>query len=206
MALTTVLNHTSWEEIQEIVQNVLKNRKLEFQIETVLAIIKSEFIRKGISPEVMECTYFRILFLNTLDYFVEKGFLYHLVETYVPTDYMILHDYDTKSAHLFYLLANPTQKNIYQDVDMKRKVGVLSRRDFLLTGGFSQNKELITPSIPFEEIAYLYHSFLQEGANRELAIKHVLNYYQVQPLSVQEYLGNVVAINEKKHKKVLKKD
>jgi len=207
MAIMTRVDNVNWSLVQQIVHEVLTQRKFQFDIPTIQPVIKKRLIEVNISPEITDCIYFRILLIDALDSLVEKCYLYPLNNLYIPTDYMILHDYDTKSSNLLYLYDN-TIPNSYLNIDNNQKVHEVLRRDFLLTGGFTNYKQdnFVTPKISFEEISSLYHDFIREGAEKDVAIKHVLNYYSAQSLQANQFFGKVVAIQPKSRKKIFRKE
>lgn len=210
MALTTTLNDLEWQRVQQIIQNVLFKRKFRFNEKTIRKVIGEHLKQFGMDSTIMECSYFQILFLNTLDQFVEEGILYYMDGIYIPSSYMVLHEYDTKWADLLYLYDDNSQSPVYINIHTLKDTKIRKKRDILLTGGYmdQNNSKLLPPNLSFQEIAYLYHSFLKEGANKEEAILHVLNYYHIKVLIPKDEIGRAVIIQNKKdvQKKILRKD
>ena len=211
MALT-ILDQNQWTQVQNIIQTTFLERKVPFNQEMILEVIQEKLLSSGFSKEVMECSYFGILFLNTLAQFVDCGILY-LMEPepfYFPIDYIIFRDYDTKFSELLYFSKDESQQPVYINVDTSKNVSNIRNRDFLLTGGFTENHELLCPDISFEEIQDLYHAFRDEGVSKEEAINHILNYYQAFHLSHVDFFQNAMVIRGKAKKdkltKILKND
>lgn len=204
MAIINTTNTIEWKRVQLIVQEVLLNRKLQFNRQTILPFIKEGLSKAGIDSLIMDCSYFQIIFLNTFDQLIEEGFLYAIDEVYFPVDYIIFHDYNTKYANLFYLRYNEELKPVYYNLDTLERHKTVERRDFLLTGGYDEEKgSLKAPEISLKDIFSLYQNFISEGATKEEAINHILNYYDILKLSPTDYLCNTVIIQEKKKEKNL---
>ena len=211
MAIMSTMDQNVWISVEEFIRDVILNRKCQFGQSEILDIIKKRMVKTGMDSNLVNCSYFHVIFLNVLDDLVEKGILYPMETTYIPLEYMILNEYDTKKANLLYFSSKVSSHLIYINLDTLEETVHHSMRDFILTGGISDNPEegFIEPSIPLQEIASLYHSFLEEGAAKEEAICHVLNYYKIERLTPMNELGNVVLVKEKKRrllKMELKKD
>lgn len=211
MAIMSTMDQNVWISVEEFIRDVILNRKRQFSQSEILDIIKNRMIKMGMDSNLVDCSYFQVIFLNVLDDLVEKGILYPMETTYIPLEYMILNEYDTKKANLLYFSSKVSSHPIYINLDTLEETEYHNMRDFILTGGISDNPEegFIEPSIPLQEIASLYHSFLEEGATKEEAICYVLNYYKIERLTPMNELGNVVLVKEKKRrllKRELKKD
>lgn len=207
MAVINITDEIVVERIQVIIQNVLINRKLQFDKNTILPFIKDVLLKEKIDTSIMECSYFQILFLNTLDKLIENGVLYTVDGVFFPTDYIIFNDYVTEFSDLFYLIYDEEHQPIYFNLDTLERNNTLKRRDFLLTGGYDKlNDELLIPDVDLNEIVSLYKSFVSEGALKKDAINHILNYYDIQKLSPNDYVCNTVIIkNKNKDKSFTKK-
>lgn len=210
MAITTTLDYKLWKMIDQLVLEVLLERKSHFQIETILEVMKQKFITNDIDPQIMDYSYFQLLLLNRLDSLVEQGTLYPIDDYYFPVLYMEFQDYDTNYSELLYFTLDSSQQPLYINVDNLEETRNRTIRDFLLTGGSMTQKILLPPEIPFEEIYSLYQSFLQEGVPKNRAINHILNYYQVQSLPWENKFPNTLKIQSKTKKnqnvKILKPD
>lgn len=209
MAIMSIWDEKKWEQVEEMVRMILLKRKFRFDRETILEIIKRDLLKEGIEVELLECSYFQILFLNILDNLVKNGDLFLKENIYIPCDYVILDHYDTRNADLLYFSRDKYHQSFYINVETKEKTTIKKDNDFLLTGGISKEDgdSLLVPVIPFSEIASIYQDFIMEGASKEEAILHILNYYPIQVMDSSK--ENVLAIERKsKHslKKVLKKD
>lgn len=165
MAIINITDEFEWERIQVIIQNVLINRKLQFDKNNILPFIKDALLKEKIDTSIMECSYFQILFLNTLDRLIENGTLYTVDDVYFPTDYIIFNDYFTDFSELFYLNYNEEHQPIYFNLNTLERRKSLKRQDFLLTGGYDEIKgELLIPDVDLNEIISLYKDFISEGA------------------------------------------
>lgn len=207
MSIMSTLDNNVWMQIKIVIQDVILNRKCQFKQSDILEMIRNKMIEMNIENKALDCAYFQVIFLNTLDYLVEEGWLYLIDDIYIPSEYMILNEYDTKNADLLYLSSPSSCHPIYINLDNLQETKQCNPRDFLLTGGISnyQREEFISPNVSLKEIASLYHSILEEGASKEEAICVVLNYYKIQRLTPMNELGNVLLIEEKK-RKLLKRE
>lgn len=209
MAIMTVWDERKWKQVEEMVRMILLKRKFRFDRETILEIIKRDLLKEGIEIELLECSYFQILFLNILDNLVKNGNLFLKENIYIPCDYVILDHYDTRNADLLYFSRDKYHQSFYINIETMEKTTIKKDKDFLLTSGISKEDgdSLLVPVIPFSEIASIYQDFIMEGASKEEAILHILNYYHIQVMDSSK--ENVLAIERKsKHslQKVLKKD
>lgn len=207
MAITTTTNDKVWERVRTLIQDVLLKRKFQFTEEEILVIIKSHLIEEGFDMSIIDCSYLEIIFLNVLEDLVNENILYHMDGIYIPSDYMALKEYETRYAKLLYLLSNNNKKNTYVNVATLKKEKYANRRDFLLTGGYSNEfyGDLKTPDIPLREIVLLYRNFIDEGASKEEAINHVLNYYYIKKLSKRDNNCNILLITKKERQHHLTK-
>lgn len=208
MAIITSLEDKEWNLIQNILEQTLRNRKYPFQSTEIFKIIQEQCNEKGMDSSILNCAYFRVLFLNTLDQFVEEGLLYPLNNHfYLPVSYMAFQDYHTKFLELLYL-EDSKGKVPYVRVDTLQETDYRNPRDFLLTGGFQDETKLDwkSPDISLTEIASLYQDFIKEGASKEEAINYVLNCYQIQFLPPKDGDIHTVVISPKEKRKTLKKD
>lgn len=205
MALIATLDQNQWTQVQNIIQTTFLERKVPFDQKMILEVIQKKLLSDGFSEEVTECSYFGILFLNILEQFVEQGILYLMEPFYFPIDYIIFRDYNTKFSELLYFSKDEEQNPVYINVETSKHVNHIHDRDFLLTGGFSRNYELLCPEISFEEIQDLYHAFRDEGVSKAEAINHILNYYQAFHLSHVDFFDNTMMIHRKSKKNRLTK-
>lgn len=190
----------SQEIIQEIITSVLENRKYKFDKETILTVIKEKLQKNNVDVEIMNTAYFGLIFLNTLDECVNAMKLYPINGSYVPCEYIITRDYLTTFSRLLYLSEWNINQATYIDIATGQKTGTKEGMDYLLTGGFlnSDRHDLVCPEVSLQEITTLYQDFLNEGANRENAINHILNYYKAEDLSFHDLGLNVMKIHPKK--------
>ena len=224
--MTTLKNFTQKEciELQELINKVISERKLQFDVETILNITKKEVLNSNINNKILDSYYFYILLLNTLDSFVESGKIYRIRDRkqdkyfYYPYDYIILKNYCSSSiqTRLLYFLADDVEKNINlfnttKFIDIATSEIVLlnevSKTDFILCGGFSNEEyqNTLQSDVKFEEITNLFHQFIREGATKSQAINHILNYYKVQKMPRNLSWANDFIITSSKNKKLILK-
>lgn len=198
MAIINNINEFEWKKVHFIIKNVLLKRKIQFDKKNILPFIKEELLKSGIDASIMELAYFQIILLNTFDQLIDEGLLYVVDGIFFPVDYIIFNDYDTKYADLFYLEYSEEQQPIYFNLNTSERHKWLKKRDFLLTGGYDDESEkLLVPEVPLNDIVCLYHCFISEGAPKEEAINHILNYYDIIKLAPNDYFCNTVIIKDK---------
>lgn len=206
MALVKVLDKINWEEVQNTVYQVLKERKHSFNREIISKIITDRLVKQEMDIEVLECSYFQLLLLNTLENLVNAELLYEYGGWYFPTDYMILQEYDTKNTQLLYYCGNNDKntgidKHHFIEVESLQEPEMINPRDFLLIGGFDdkEGNKIKKPEIELEEISLLYQALLIEGIRKDEIINHILNYYQVNKVHSQDNYFNLMTIKPKKN-------
>ena len=211
MAILNSLRHEEYNRIQDIINEVLLNRKVRFDIETIFDIIKRKSFENDINKEFIDCSYFYILILNTVDKFVEEGKLYQMNSYYIPVDFIVFVDYIPKPSRLLYLINN-TNEYKFVDIINLNEVGYdsIKSADFILCGGCSEslednNQVLFQSDIGVEEISNLYHELIKEETSHEDALVLILNHYKVQVMSHNLSLINDFFLNKPQFKKLSRK-
>lgn len=198
MAIIRNIEKEKWERIQFIIQQVILRRKCEFDRKMMLLMIKQQLLINNMDVSVMDCSYFHILFLNTLDELVEQGVLYEINQIYFPVDYMIFRDYDTKCSELLYYSCSSSFQSTYINIENLERRNSKNHRDFLLIGGLDkEEKDFISPVVPLLELHELYQDFLEEGKKKEEIIRHILNYYPMEYFFQSDQFPNTMIIHPK---------
>lgn len=192
MAILKNSNIKEYNKIQLIINEVFANRKYKFDKDTILDLIKEKCLAAGISSEFLDCTYFYILILNTLDKLLDNGKIYQFGNQYVVSDFMVCVDYFPVPTRLLYYIniSNNIEQNKIIDIANLETISPNSiyDSDCLLCGGYtdkinSKYKLLLQTGVSLEEISSLYTALRNDGASNSEAIVCLLNYYKVQPIS-----------------------
>lgn len=213
MAILNNLKHEEYNKIQDIIEDVFNSRKLRFNIDTILEIIKERVLANKISKDFVDCSYFYILVLNTLDKLIEEGRIYQIGNTYIPADFIVFVNYSPVPSNLLYY----NEKKQFINIDNFEEVSYdkINNLDVVLCGGYSDlldNKyQVLTKSdVSIEEISNLYHDLIKEGASREYAMILILNHYKVQVMPhnlnfINDFFPNKPQIKKLSRKKIIHK-
>ena len=210
MAIIRDLSVEELPKVESIIYDVILNRKYKFDLEIILDDLKGEIVKKGYDLGIMDCSCFHLLLHEALEKLSSnEGPLYKEDQDkyYYPEDYIILNDYRTNWGDLFYLVRE--DNNYYfKNVSNGDKTNRVKRYDFVLCGGLSKDKRAVQSDISFEEIYLLFHDFINEGASKEEAINHILNFYKVNRLDGRYSCANDFQISRsvRSKKLVLKKN
>lgn len=211
MAILNNLRPDEYNIVQNIINEVLLHRKVRFDVETVLEIIKTKSLENKISKEFLDCSYFYILVLNTLDRLVEEGKFYQMNSYYIPVDFLILVDYIPQPYRLLYFI-NDNNKQKFVDIVSLEEVSyeAINGFDFILCGGYNKSYDndyqgLFQSDISIEEVSKLYHELINECASNEYAMVLILNHYKIQSLSYDLNLINDYSKNKPQIKKLSRK-
>ena len=180
MAILNNLKHEEYNKIQDIIEEVFNNRKLRFNIDNITEIIKERVLANKIPKELVDCSYFYILVLNTLDRFIEECRIYQIGNIYIPVDFIVFVNYSPAPSNLLYYKDKDLIININNFEEIR--CDKINNLDMVLCGGYREVADneypLLTKSdISVEEISNLYHDLIREGASHEYAIILILNYY-----------------------------
>lgn len=201
MAIVNGDNFSDYDKVQEIIIDVLTNRKLLFRKDVIIKIIKDRLIQVGIDSNVVNEVYFNILFDEILTNMINNGIIYNdgKSKVFEPIDYIIFNNYIECCSRVLYLSEDNKKYNYVNITNGKREFFPIYF-DYVLTGGL-ENGRFISPQIPYEEIKKLYDDCIMEGASKRDALDHVLNFYSIKHLYSSSDGFHTVCISEKKRKK-----
>lgn len=212
MAIMNNIEMNDYKEIQVLIEEILLKRKYKFNIDDMIIEIRKEAINRGFDIKFVDCSFFDILVLNTIDRFVddkEDAKFYRIGKVCFPVDYIIYENYQVNSETrlLYYVLnnnsANYLENNSYFiDIETGEVIKKANKMDFVLCGGVSKDKYKTTlqSNIDYKEILLLFNAFLKEGASRVEAINHILNYYKAVSIPNDHSWGKDFIINKKENK------
>lgn len=213
-----ILNNSRVEEynkIQAVIYEVINNRKFKFDIDTILDVIKKKALLLNINNSLLDCSYFYILVLNTLDEFMDTGRIYKMEHEYIPADFLVCTTYFPSPSRLLYYITNnedTKEEEKFIDIDNLEVVSydMIKSSDFVLCGGCKKNvddeyKIILQTDVTLEEITNLYHDLIREGASNEEAIIHLLNFYKIQSMPRNLIFANEFTFQKPQVKKLSRK-
>lgn len=214
MAILNNLRRDEYNRVQNIINEVLINRKFRFDIQTILDIIKRKSLENNISKEFLNCSYFYILVLNTLDRLVDEGKFYKINSYYIPVDFIIYVEYVPTPYRLLYFISDNNEQKFIDIVNLNEVCyDDINGFDLVLCGGGCElvNDEyqvILQTDVSLEEISNLYHELVNEGASSREAMVYLLNYYRIQIISynfkfINEFVQNKPQIKKLSRKKII---
>lgn len=202
MAIMNVTDE-QYNKIQEIIIEVLKNRKLMFTKPLIIKIIENKLIEAGMEATRVNDIYFNLMFDGILNNMINNGVIYNEENSiyYEPLDYILYNKHLIPGSKVLYLNDDNGKKYNFINVTSGKKEYFPSEVDYILTGGIKNNR-LIPPVISFEEIKQLYDDCIKEGSSKRDALEHILNYYCIRYLFCpnDDYV-HVVCITKKNKNK-----
>ena len=195
-----------WKQVAFIIYNVILNRKYKFDLSIILDKIKEELISNNFDLSITDCSYFYIILFDILDKLVNDGKVYKIEEKniFIPVDYIIYNDYKPILGDLLYFF-NENNKYYFKNIENDKIVFNPKNEDFVLCGGLSSDKYTLQTDVSFDDISLLFHTFIDEGASREEAINHILNFYKARIISRSDSYANDFVINNNVNIKKLTK-
>lgn len=213
MAIMSNIDISEYKEIQEIVEELLLKKKYKFKSEDIIIELRKEIFDRGFDIKLVDCSFFDFLVLNTIDKFVDdysNSKLYKMGNFYFPVDYLIYDDYKFNSNNklLYYVFDNNQLQyfkntGFFINIETGDIVNKVDKSCFILCGGVSNDryKTTLQSEIDYKEIINLFNDFIKEGASREEAINHILNYYKARRVADEYSWGKDFIISKKEEKK-----
>ena len=211
MAIMNETDIKKYDKIQEIIVEVLENRKTTFTKETIIEVIKKRLVKENIDATVVTDIYFNLILDGTLNNMIDSGIIYNedRSNTYDPLDYIIYHKYLDNDSRVLYLKDDDGKHYNFINIASGVKEHFPREFDYILTGGIKNNR-FVPSSISYEEIKQLYDDCVKEGASRREALEHILNFYSIRHLfnPTDDYMHTVDITRKRKKEfsRVLKKN
>lgn len=214
MAIMTNIEISEYKEIQEIIEYFLLKKKYKFKADDIIIELRKEVLDRGFDIKLVDCSFFNFLVLNTIDKFVDdynNSKLYKIGDFYFPVDYLIYDDYKISSNNkLLYFVLDNIQLHFFKnnggfiDIETGKFINKVDKSCFILCGGISNDryKTTLQSDVDYKEIINLFNDFINEGASREEAINHILNYYRARRVADEYSWGKDFVINKRKDKKI----
>ena len=203
MAIINGKHVAQYDQVHEIIVDVLKNRKLSFTREIIVEVIKKKLIEVGIDDNITNDIYFNFLLDGNLDSMVECGIIYNFEHNnlYEPLEYIIYKKHLNTHSNVLYLLNDDGINYKFINIASSMIQNFANNDDYVLTGGVRDNRMLV-PDISYEEIKKLYDDCISEGSSKKDSLEHILNFYSIRYFSlVNEGFINTVVISNKSKKK-----
>lgn len=213
MAIMSNVDISEYKEIQEIIEDFLLKKKYKFKSDDIIIELRKEILARGFDIKLVDCSFFNFLVLNTIDKFVNdynNSKLYKIGNFYFPVDYLIYNNYKVNSNNklLYFVLDNsqlPYFKNtaFFRDIETGEIINKVDKNCFILCGGVDNDryKTTLQSEVDYKEIIKLFNDFIKEGASREEAINHILNYYRARRVADEHSWGKDFIISKKEEKK-----
>lgn len=215
MAIIYNKNKEQYDMINAIINEVLSNRKFKFDINTIITNIKEKAKSLNIDNDILNCSYFYILVLDTVDKYVDEGKIYKNGKIFIPVDFMICVDYFPEPMRLIYYSKNKNNDDstgTFIDIATLEIVPYNSifDYDFILCGDCCNliNGEytvILQSDVSLEEISNLYKQLIMEGASIKEAMVCILNHYKINSLSHNLYFDEQYIIQKPQIKRLTRK-